>query len=245
MESDYPKTGYGKPQKCTRGTKRLDCRKREIHPLGQRIAGANQPLFPSFWAFCAFSWLIPLPSFRLIRFIRAHSRNAARSAGLSGGAPDSGAVSGDSPETPRCGWMAEGIRCRWVPCVSHAHRGARGESPRTAPESGAPPGSASALLILNRLQDETYRGMNGPCHGTSTHDSSVVKRAQLAADAATDLRELRCAQSVLLPALMGATLEQTAAILGIGRASRPWTRRVRRDPPDLRQHEQPVGPVCA
>ena len=54
---------------------------------------------------------------------------------------------------------------------------------------------------------------------TSTHDSSVVKRAQLAADAATDLRELRCAQSVLLPALMGATLEQTAAILGVGRAT--------------------------
>ena len=59
--TDQPKTGDGEPQKCTRGTKGLDCRKRRIHPLGERIAGAIQPLSPSFWAFCAFSWLIPLP----------------------------------------------------------------------------------------------------------------------------------------------------------------------------------------
>ena len=47
----------------------------------------------------------------------------------------------------------------------------------------------------------------------------MVRRAQLAADAATDLQELRRAQSVLLPALMGATLEQTASVLGVGRAT--------------------------
>ena len=54
---------------------------------------------------------------------------------------------------------------------------------------------------------------------TPNHDPSVVKRAQLAADAATGLQELRHAQAVLLPALLGATLEQTAAALGVGRAT--------------------------
>lgn len=48
---------------------------------------------------------------------------------------------------------------------------------------------------------------------------SVAKRAQTAADAATSVEELRRAQSVLLPALLGATLEQTAAALGIGHAT--------------------------
>lgn len=54
---------------------------------------------------------------------------------------------------------------------------------------------------------------------TPNHDPSVVRRAQIAADAATDLHELRRAQAVLLPALLGATLEQTAAALGVGRAT--------------------------
>lgn len=54
---------------------------------------------------------------------------------------------------------------------------------------------------------------------TPNHTPSVVKRAQIAADAATDVHELRRAQAVLLPALLGATLEQTAAALGIGRAT--------------------------
>jgi hypothetical protein len=36
-----------------------------------------------------------------------------------------------------------------------------------------------------------------------------------------DTTELRCAQAILLPALMGTALEQTAALLGVSRASVP------------------------
>jgi transposase len=36
---------------------------------------------------------------------------------------------------------------------------------------------------------------------------------------AQDADELRCAQAILLPALTGATLQETAALLGVGRAS--------------------------
>lgn len=50
-------------------------------------------------------------------------------------------------------------------------------------------------------------------------DPQAVERAQAAAAAATSLDELRRAQAVLLPALLGATLEQTAAALGVGRAT--------------------------
>ena len=50
-------------------------------------------------------------------------------------------------------------------------------------------------------------------------DPELVKRARLAAGRATNLEELREAQAVLLPAQIGATLEQTAALLGVGRAS--------------------------
>jgi len=46
-----------------------------------------------------------------------------------------------------------------------------------------------------------------------------VKRAQLTAVASTSVESLRQCQAVLLPALFGATLEQTAAVLGVGRAT--------------------------
>ena len=36
---------------------------------------------------------------------------------------------------------------------------------------------------------------------------------------ASDLRQLKAAQAVLLPAITGTTLEQTASLLGVGRAS--------------------------
>ena len=48
-----------------------------------------------------------------------------------------------------------------------------------------------------------------------------MQRAQAAADAASTIEELRRAQAVLLPALLGATLEQTATALGVGRATVP------------------------
>ena len=50
-------------------------------------------------------------------------------------------------------------------------------------------------------------------------DPMVVEHAKGLASRAQTLEDLRCAQAVLLPALLNATLEQTAAALGVGRAS--------------------------
>ena len=52
-------------------------------------------------------------------------------------------------------------------------------------------------------------------------DKGLVAKAQHVVARATDLDEFRAAQAVLLPAVASATLEQTAAILGVGRASVP------------------------
>jgi len=50
-------------------------------------------------------------------------------------------------------------------------------------------------------------------------DMGMVAQAQALALEAQTLDDLRCAQAVLLPALLDATLEQTAAALGVGRAT--------------------------
>lgn len=50
-------------------------------------------------------------------------------------------------------------------------------------------------------------------------DKGVVARARKVVARATDVEQLRAAQAVLLPAMASATLEQTAAILGVGRAT--------------------------
>jgi len=50
-------------------------------------------------------------------------------------------------------------------------------------------------------------------------DPLVVQRAQLTAATSTSVESLRQCQAVLLPALFGATLEQTATVLGVGRAT--------------------------
>jgi transposase len=50
-------------------------------------------------------------------------------------------------------------------------------------------------------------------------DPLIVKRAQLTAATSTSVESLRQCQAVLLPALFGATLEQSAAVLGVGRAT--------------------------
>ena len=50
-------------------------------------------------------------------------------------------------------------------------------------------------------------------------DSRLVAKAQALVAQATDVGQLRAAQAVLLPALANMTLEQTATLLGIGRAS--------------------------
>lgn len=50
-------------------------------------------------------------------------------------------------------------------------------------------------------------------------DVKVVEHAKRLALKATTAEELRLAQAVLLPALLDATLEQAAAVLGVGRAT--------------------------
>jgi transposase len=50
-------------------------------------------------------------------------------------------------------------------------------------------------------------------------DAALVSRAQTVVAQARDMRELRSAQAVLLPAVAGTTLEQTAKVLGVGRAT--------------------------
>ena len=50
-------------------------------------------------------------------------------------------------------------------------------------------------------------------------DRLVVKRAQLTAASSTSVESLRQSQAILLPALFGATLEETATALGVGRAT--------------------------
>ncbi len=52
-------------------------------------------------------------------------------------------------------------------------------------------------------------------------EPALVANARQVVTSTTDIEQLRAAQAVLLPAIMGATLEQTATILGIGRASVP------------------------
>lgn len=54
---------------------------------------------------------------------------------------------------------------------------------------------------------------------TSNHSQTVVERAKTAADSATTLQELRRAQSILLPALLGATITQTAELIGVSHAT--------------------------
>ena len=49
----------------------------------------------------------------------------------------------------------------------------------------------------------------------------IVKQAETTVENATSLETLRQCQAVLLPALFGATLEQTASVLGVSRATVP------------------------
>lgn len=52
-------------------------------------------------------------------------------------------------------------------------------------------------------------------------DPVAIRRARFAVADAQSAEELRCAQAVLLPALAGTTLEDTAVLLGVGCASIP------------------------
>ena len=50
-------------------------------------------------------------------------------------------------------------------------------------------------------------------------DWKLVSKAQAIVAKTADIRQLKAAQAVLLPAFTGTTLEQTASLLGVGRAS--------------------------
>ena len=56
-------------------------------------------------------------------------------------------------------------------------------------------------------------------------DPDLVDKARAAVAKVKDLDQLRAAQAVLLPALANTTLEETAALLGVGRASVPRLQR--------------------
>jgi len=62
----------------------------------------------------------------------------------------------------------------------------------------------------------------------------LVSRAEAVVAQARNARELRAAQAVLLPAVAGTTLEQTAKVLGVGRATvarlQGWFRQRERAP---------------
>jgi transposase len=52
-------------------------------------------------------------------------------------------------------------------------------------------------------------------------DPALVAKARAVVVETADVKQLRAAQAILLPALAHTTLEQTAALLGVGRASVP------------------------
>ena len=52
-------------------------------------------------------------------------------------------------------------------------------------------------------------------------DQALVAHAHQLVATATDLHQLRTAQAILLPALLGTSLEKTATLLGVGRATVP------------------------
>jgi transposase len=65
-------------------------------------------------------------------------------------------------------------------------------------------------------------------------DQHIVQQALAAVRATEDIREMRQAMAVLLPAELKASLEQTARLLGVGRATVPRLQasfRERREPP--------------
>ena len=71
---------------------------------------------------------------------------------------------------------------------------------------------------------------------TNSNDlTSVISRATLAAQSATTVQELRLALSILLPALLGASNQQTAQAIGVGHATvsrlRAAFSEVKSDPP--------------
>jgi len=73
-------------------------------------------------------------------------------------------------------------------------------------------------------------------------DAKLVAKAQALVAQATDVNQLRAAQAILLPALAHTTLEQTATLLGVGRASvHRLQQRLRKDLKASRSPQKPWG----
>jgi len=73
-------------------------------------------------------------------------------------------------------------------------------------------------------------------------DAKLVAKAQALVAQATDVNQLRAAQAILLPALAHTTLEQTATLLGVGRASvHRLQQRLRKDLKAARLPQRPWG----
>ena len=73
-------------------------------------------------------------------------------------------------------------------------------------------------------------------------DSKLVAKAQALVAQATDVCQLRVAQAILLPAVAPMTLEQTATVLGVGRASvHRLQQRFREELKSVRPVQKPWG----
>ncbi len=72
-------------------------------------------------------------------------------------------------------------------------------------------------------------------------DPELVAQARMVVVDTCDVKQLRAAQSILLPALAHATLEQTAALLWVGRASVPRLQRRFRKGLQPTPSDSPVG----
>jgi len=73
-------------------------------------------------------------------------------------------------------------------------------------------------------------------------DAKLVAKAQALVAQATDVSQLRAFQAILLPALANTTLEQTATLLGVGRASvHRLQQRLREDLKAGRSPQKPWG----
>lgn len=68
-------------------------------------------------------------------------------------------------------------------------------------------------------------------------DLDLVAHAKVVANQTQDIQELRMAQAILLPALAQMSLEQTATVLGVGRAT------VARLQSRFRRHEEKAEPL--
>ncbi len=76
-------------------------------------------------------------------------------------------------------------------------------------------------LAMNFLRSPAVSSGRWAIFHTGTHAILTIKSLLATASTSRDATELRCAQAVMFPAIPGTTLEQTAALIGVSRASVP------------------------